>query len=346
MKQSLSRDSGERKAKPRHSAGDGTAEVDEARWEAELRPSTLGEYIGQENVKKSLAVMIEAAKKRGDAPDHLLFYGQAGLGKTTLANIVARELGVSIKVTSGPVIERAGDLASLLTNLGEGDIFFIDEIHRLARAIGEVLYSAMEDRVLNIMVGKGVGARTIALHLPPFTLVGATTRVDLVPGPLRSRFGGTFRLDYYEEEQMREIARRSARILGIRMDEEAFGLIARASRCTPRVVNRLLKRARDFSEVHGLSSVNGKTMEDVLRMLDIDDRGLEHHDRSLLSIILTQFGGGPVGVQTLSAALGEERGTIEEVYEPYLMKIGFLKRTSAGRVATEAGRQHLLERKT
>lgn len=317
---------------------------DDARWESELRPSTFDEYVGQENVKKSLKVMIEAAKKRGDAPDHLLFYGQAGLGKTTLANLVARELGVPIKITSGPVVERAGDLASLVTNLGEREILFIDEIHRLSRAVGEVLHSAMEDRALNIIVGKGVGARTITLNLPPFTLIGATTRIDLVPGPLRSRFGGTFRLDYYEEGEMREIARRSARILGVSMDEGALDLAARASRCTPRVTNRLLKRARDFSEVHDLPSVSEETMRDVLRMLDIDERGLEHHDRSLLSIITAQFSGGPVGLQTLSAALGEERGTIEEVYEPYLMKIGFLKRTSAGRISTEAAREHLRAR--
>ncbi len=319
----------------------GVVPASDMNWDTLLRPKTFDDYVGQATVKRGLRVMIDAAKARHEAIDHLLFYGQAGLGKTTLAYLVSKELGSGMKVTSGPAIEKAGDLAAILTNLEPRDVLFIDEIHRLNKAIEEVLYPAMESRSLNIMIGKGAAARTLTLDLPPFTLIAATTRVDLLSSPLRSRFGATFRLDYYGNDEMRSIIRRSGEILGLVTDEGAINLLAEASRYTPRVANRLLKRSRDYLEVSDIPLLDASSALEVLAMLDIDERGLEYHDRRLISIIAEQFSGGPVGINTLGAALGEERGTIEEVYEPYLMKIGFLKRTPTGRVVTETARKHI-----
>jgi Holliday junction DNA helicase RuvB len=306
-----------------------------------LRPNNFGDYIGQFSVKKSLGIIIEAAQKRGEAMDHLLFYGQAGLGKTTLAYLVAKEFGVNLKVTSGPAIEKAGDLAAILTNLEPKDILFIDEAHRLNRMIEEILYPAMESRKLNIIIGKGPAARTISLDLPPFTLLAATTRVNMLSSPLRSRFGASFRLDYYSLEEMEEIVRRSAKILGLEIEEKAVQLLAQASRFTPRVANRLLRRCRDYAEVSNAPRITDNEVGKALELLGIDSLGLEEHDRRLLSIIIKNFRGGPVGVASLSASLNEEKGVIEEVYEPYLIKLGFIKRTPLGRVADALAYKHL-----
>ena len=291
--------------------------------------------------KKNLKIIIEAAQKRGEAMDHLLFCGQAGLGKTTLAYLVAKELGGSLKVTSGPALEKAGDLAAILTNLESGQVLFVDEIHRMNRLIEEVLYPAMESRKLHLVVGKGPSARTLTLDLPPFTLVAATTRENLLSGPLRSRFGGTFRLDYYGVEDIKTILARSAGILKVEIAPEATDILAKASRATPRIANRLLKRARDYAQVHGGQVVDEEAARKTLGLLQIDEVGLEPHDRKLLTLIIEKFNGGPVGVGTLAAALNEERGTIEDIYEPYLMTIGFLQRTSGGRIALPAAYAHL-----
>ncbi|MDD4930794.1 MAG: Holliday junction branch migration DNA helicase RuvB [Candidatus Colwellbacteria bacterium] len=307
---------------------------DDQNWESLLRPSGFDDYIGQDSMKKSLRIILDAANQRGESIDHLLFYGQAGLGKTTIAHIVAKEMGGNLKVTSGPAIEKTGDLAAILTNLESGDILFIDEIHRLNRMIEEVLYPAMESRSLNIILGKGPSARTISLDLPPFTLIAATTRVNLISGPLRSRFGATFRLDYYTIADISEIIRRSARILGVDIETGAIDMLSHASRFTPRTANRLLKRARDLAQVSGIPAINTSSLGDLFNILEIDKAGLEYQDRRLLRILSDHFAGGPAGINSLSAALGEEKGVIEDVYEPFLMKMGLIKRTSSGRMLT------------
>ena len=310
-----------------------------------LRPLNFGDYIGQDRVKGNLKMMIEAAKKRTEPIDHLLFYGQAGLGKTTLAMIVAKEMNANIKVTSGPVLEKTGDLAAILSTLDEGDILFIDEAHRINRTIEEMLYPAMESRKLHLVIGKGPAARMMTLDLPQFTLIAATTRVNLLTSPLRSRFGGLFRLDYYNPEDIEKIIERSAKILGVSISSEAITILASASRFTPRIANRLLKRVRDLVEISEKRIVDESAARKVLSMFEIDELGLEEHDRRLLSTIIERFRGGPVGLGSLSAALGEDRGTIEDVYEPYLLKIGLLSRTSQGRIATDEAYQHLKKSK-
>ena len=300
-----------------------------------LRPKSFDEYVGQEGIKKNLKILIEAAQKRNEPLEHLLFYGPAGLGKTTLAHLVAKETSSQIKITSGPAIEKVGDLASILTNLSPGDILFIDEAHRLNKLIEEILYPAMENRSLDIIIGKGPSARTIQLELPSFTLVAATTRIALLSSPLRSRFsGGSFRLDFYTEENIERIIKRSAEILGVKIEPEAVPLIASRSRFTPRIANRLLKRARDYAEVKGGGIITVPLAEEALKLLEIDELGLESIDRKILDTIIKKFAGGPVGIQTIAASIMEEDDTIEEVYEPYLMQLGFLERTSRGRLAT------------
>jgi Holliday junction DNA helicase RuvB len=306
-----------------------------------LRPSSWDEYIGQRGVKDNLRILLAAAKERGHAPEHLLFYGPPGLGKTTLAHLIARELGVQMKVTSGPAIERVGDLAALLTNLSSGDILFIDEIHRLNKAIEEVLYPALENGVLDIIIGKGPSARTLQLELPPFTLVAATTKIAGLSAPLRSRFsGGVFRLDFYTDEELRDILTRSARVLGTEADHDALHMIAMRSRFTPRTANYLLKRARDFAQVNRMP-LGKEAVGEALRLLEIDERGLTAADRTLLDILIRKFNGGPVGLSTLAAATSEEEATVEDVYEPYLIRSGLLERTPRGRVATKHAYEHL-----
>ncbi|MEK7117559.1 MAG: Holliday junction branch migration DNA helicase RuvB [Patescibacteria group bacterium] len=310
-----------------------------------LRPTAWSEYVGQEKIKDNLWVIMEAAKKRGEAMDHLLFCGPPGLGKTTLAYLVAREFEAPVKVTSGPALEKTGDLAAILTNLESGDVLFIDEAHRMNRMIEEVLYPAMESRKLHLVVGKGPSARTLTLDLPPFTLVAATTRENLLSGPLRSRFGATFRLNYYDLADIKIIINRSAKILGVKVVPRAVEVLAGASRATPRVANRLLKRARDYAEVHGDGEIDEAISMKALELLDIDSRGLEPNDRRLLKIIIDKFNGGPVGINTLAAALSEEKGVIEDIYEPYLMSLGFLQRSSAGRLVMPAAYEHLKAKK-
>ncbi len=312
------------------------ASVDQA-----LRPQKWAEYVGQENIKENLRIMIEAAKQRGEMTDHMLFSGQAGLGKTTLANLVASEMGGALRVTSGPALEKMGDLAAILTNLESGDILFIDEAHRMNRMIEEVLYPAMESRKLHLMIGKGPAARSITLDIPPFTLIAATTRESLLSGPLRSRFGATFRLEYYAEDDISTIISRSAGILKVAIHDDAISVLSKASRGTPRSANRLLRRARDFMQVEGESGISERVAQKTLRLLEIDELGLEPHDRKILETIIKKFNGGPVGLGTLAAALTEDRGTLEDVFEPYLMKIGFLQRTPAGRVALAPAYEHL-----
>ncbi|KKT45258.1 MAG: Holliday junction ATP-dependent DNA helicase RuvB [Parcubacteria group bacterium GW2011_GWA2_44_15] len=306
-----------------------------------LRPSRWDDYIGQKNIKENLRILLTAASERKHPPEHLLFYGPPGLGKTTLAHLIAKEIGAQIKVTSGPAIERVGDLASILTNLSPGDILFIDEVHRLNKAIEEVLYPAMESGQLDIILGKGPSARTIQLELPPFTLIAATTRIALLSSPLRSRFGGgVFRLEFYSNDEIEEIIKRSAKILAVEIEKTASQEIAKRSRFTPRTANYLLKRARDFAQVNR-GKLSKETVNKALVLLGIDDLGLGYSDRSLLKTLIEKFGGGPVGLNTLSAALSEEQSTIEEVHEPYLLQLGLIERTPRGRTATTKAYEHL-----
>lgn len=309
--------------------------------ESSLRPKILDDYIGQDKVKENLKIYIEAARGRGEALDHVLLYGPPGLGKTTLAGIIANEMGVNIRVTSGPAIEKQGDLAALLTNLQEGDVLFIDEIHRLNRQVEEVLYPAMEDGALDIIIGKGPSARSIRLDLPHFTLIGATTRAGQLSAPLRDRFGVIFRLEMYSPEQLATIVKRSAGILGIAIDDDGAAEIASRSRGTPRIANRLLKRSRDFAQVKYDGVISRQAAVDALGRMEIDELGLDNIDRVLLTTMIKNYNGGPVGLETIAAAIGEEAVTIEDVYEPYLMQIGFLSRTPRGRCATALAYRHL-----
>lgn len=310
-------------------------------WQYSLRPRKLSEYIGQDKVKDNLSIFVKAALSRGEALDHVLLYGPPGLGKTTLAGIIANELGVNFRVTSGPAIERSGDLAALLTNLGEHDVLFIDEIHRLSRSVEEVLYSAMEDFALDIIIGKGPSARSIRLDIAPFTLIGATTKAGALAAPLRDRFGVISRLEYYEPEALVHIIKRAAEILEIPIEDQGALEIARRSRGTPRVANRLLKRVRDFAQIEGNGVITDDIADAALLKLEVDRAGLDHTDRRMLDTMIRKFAGGPVGLDTLAAAISEETDTIEDVYEPYLLQLGFINRTPRGRMVTRAGYAHM-----
>jgi len=310
-------------------------------WQYSLRPKKFMEYIGQDKVKENLSIFVQAALSRGEALDHVLLYGPPGLGKTTLAAIIANELGVNFRVTSGPAIERAGDLAALLTNLGEKDVLFIDEIHRLSRNVEEVLYSAMEDFALDIIIGKGPSARSIRLDIAPFTLIGATTKAGALAAPLRDRFGVISRLEYYEPDALVHIIKRAAEILEIAIEDRGAIEIARRSRGTPRIANRLLKRVRDFAQITADGIITDDIADKALVMLEVDKMGLDHTDRMLLNAMIHKFAGGPVGLDTIAAAISEETDTIEDVYEPYLLQLGFINRTPRGRVATIAAYEHL-----
>ncbi|WP_333649688.1 Holliday junction branch migration DNA helicase RuvB [Lacrimispora sp.] len=320
-----------------------TTEITEEdrRIEPNLRPSCLAEYIGQEKIRSNLKVYIDAARARGESLDHVLFYGPPGLGKTTLSGIIANEMGVNIKVTSGPAIEKPGEMAAILNNLQEGDVLFVDEIHRLNRQVEEVLYPAMEDFAIDIMLGKDSGARSIRLDLPKFTLVGATTRAGLLTAPLRDRFGVVQKLEFYTPQELKIIVCRSAKVLDVEIEEEGAAEIAKRSRGTPRLANRLLKRVRDFAQVKYNGVITKEVADFALDILDVDKFGLDYNDRAILTTMIEKFSGGPVGLDTLAAALGEDAGTLEDVYEPYLLMNGFLNRTSRGRVATERAYEHL-----
>lgn len=315
-------------------------QAEESNYEAGLRPKSLQEYVGQSKAKRNLKVFIDAARNRQEALDHVLFFGPPGLGKTTLANIIAQEMGVNIKSTSGPVIEKTGDLAAVLTNLEEGDVLFIDEIHRLSPVVEEILYPAMEDYQLDIMIGQGPSARTIKLDIPRFTLVGATTRAGLLSSPLRDRFGVISRLEFYSKDELTTIVKRSANILKIQIDDDGAREIARRSRGTPRIVNRLLRRVRDFAEIEGDGTITRELADHSLKRLEVDNQGFDYMDCLLLLTIIDKFSGGPVGLDTLAAAIGEERDTIEDVIEPYLIQQGFLNRTPRGRIVTESCFRH------
>ncbi len=316
-------------------------ESDSSRYEHSLRPKALKDYIGQKEVKRNLSVAIQAAKIRKEPLDHILLHGPAGLGKTTLAHIISNEMNVDIKVTSGPALEKQGDLASLLTNLKENDVLFIDEIHRLRPAIEEILYTAMEDYGIDIIIGEGPSARSMRLKIPRFTLIGATTKTSLLSSPLRDRFGNTFKLSFYKKDELNHIIMRTAQLLSCSIDEKASQEIAKSCRQTPRIANRLLKRIRDFAEVEGEQVISLKTTKSGLASLGIDTRGLDQGDRDILDTIIDKFGGGPVGLSAIAAACSEERSTLEDVYEPYLLKLGFLERTHRGRVATKHAYDHL-----
>ena len=319
--------------------------TEETRFEQSLRPQRLQEYIGQKKLKSMLQVYIDAARQRRESLDHVLFYGPPGLGKTTLSGIIANEMGVHMKITSGPAIEKPGDMAAILNHLQEGDVLFVDEIHRLNRQVEEVLYPAMEDFAIDIVLGKESNAKSIRLALPHFTLVGATTRAGLLSAPLRDRFGVVQRLEFYEQDELQEIVLRSAKVLGVEIDAAGAAEIARRSRGTPRLANRLLRRGRDFAEVKDSGAVTEAVARDALNLLDVDTCGLDAGDRTILNLIIDMFHGGPVGLDTLAAALGEDAGTLEEVYEPYLLMQGFLIRTPRGRVATEYAYSHLNRKK-
>jgi len=306
-----------------------------------LRPKRFEDYIGQEKIKSHIRLIIQAAKERNESPDHLLFYGQAGLGKTTIAYIIGKEMNVNIKSTSGPALEKAGDIAAILSNMEPHEILFIDEIHKINKNVEEIFYPAMESRKLHLIIGKGVTAKTFTLDLPPFTIIGATTKINSLSAPLRSRFGATFKLDYYSNEDIEKILKRSAKILGVKINEDALKVLAGASRFTPRVANRLLKRARDYAQIKKIGEINLLVAERTLEMLDIDKMGLEESDRRLLKTLIEKFNGGPVGLKTLAVSLNEEVDTVENIYEPFLMYIGFLQRTPSGRIATDLAYKHL-----
>jgi Holliday junction DNA helicase RuvB len=319
----------------------GFNENDDERFETALRPQRLEDYIGQQKIKENMNIAIQASLQRRDAMDHVLLFGPPGLGKTTLALIVAAELGVGIRTTSGPVIEKGGDLAAILTNLEEREVLFIDEIHRLSPAVEEILYPAMEDFQLDIVIGQGPGARSIKMDLPPFTLVGATTRAGMITSPLRTRFGIVHRLNFYSAEELQTVVKRSANILKIDIDQEGASEIARRSRGTPRIANRLLRRARDYAQVRADGIITGPVAADALEMLEVDAQGFDELDRKILRTIIEKFDGGPVGLNTLAAAISEDKDTLEDVFEPYLLQCGFLERTARGRVATRRAYEHL-----
>ena len=316
-------------------------ELQEQQVEISLRPTSFDEYIGQERLKKNLKLAIDAAKKRGESIDHVLLYGPPGLGKTTMANVIAREMGANIRITSGPAIEKAGDLASIVTNLQDGDILFIDEIHRMPRAVEEILYSAMEDFKLDIVIGKGPAARSVRLDLPHFTVIGATTRTGSLAAPLRDRFGHIYRLEFYTPEEISKIILRSSKILGSKIQDEASKILSTRARLTPRIANRILKRVRDYADVNGDGIIDLKTAQNALKMLEIDELGLDAADRNLLNSVIENYGTRPVGLNTMAALTGDETATIEDFYEPYLMQIGFLQRTPRGRIITKKAFEHL-----